>query len=65
MMIPIFCWLMIGKQRIYLAGAKSAGLVPGVQVPIVLTNCVNSNSSHTIKMKSVKFHTLNNNMLKQ
>jgi phosphotransacetylase len=28
---------MIGKQLIYLAGAKSAGLVMGAQVPIVLT----------------------------
>ncbi|NQY88952.1 MAG: bifunctional enoyl-CoA hydratase/phosphate acetyltransferase [Colwellia sp.] len=29
---------MIGKQLIYLAGAKSAGLVLGAQVPIVLTS---------------------------
>lgn len=29
---------MIGKQLIYLAGAKSAGLVMGAQVPIVLTS---------------------------
>ncbi len=29
---------MLGKQLIYLAGAKSAGLVLGAQVPIVLTS---------------------------
>ncbi|WP_421865605.1 bifunctional enoyl-CoA hydratase/phosphate acetyltransferase [Motiliproteus sp.] len=29
---------MMGKQLIYLAGAKSAGLVMGAQVPIVLTS---------------------------